>query len=123
MYSLGIIVSIFHSSGNIIITIIVHYIHSNLWQRKTSLHGLRLYPRHRRFTAINTDVVDNNYNINHYNIRHVYNGDNTALREQNLMFFYMFLIPKICNGMQLTTSTESIVNEKHVKTGAKYNNC
>ncbi len=25
--------------------------------------------------------------------------------------------------MQLTTSTESVVNEKYVKTGAKYNNC
>ncbi len=37
-------------------------LHQNLWQRKPSLaSGLR--PRPRRFTAINSDVVDKNYNI------------------------------------------------------------
>ena len=52
----GEVASIFHSSGYT--TLIVHYIriYGNVnrpWFR----------PRPRRFTAINSDVVDNNYNV------------------------------------------------------------
>ncbi len=55
--------SIFHSSGYI--TLIVHYIRiygnvNHPWPRGFALVLGDL----RRFTAINSDVVDNNYNIN-----------------------------------------------------------
>ncbi len=44
-------------------------LHKNYWQRKPSLaSGLR--PRPRRFTAINSDVVDNNYNM--YNVMYIH---------------------------------------------------